>query len=54
MWIWRSPLLLYQTLLCITVLCGPQSQETHQLCTKTFVYLIQLEQAIARESKIKR
>ncbi len=35
MWIWRSPLLLYQTLLCTTVLCSPQWQETHQLSTKT-------------------
>ncbi len=35
MWIWRSPLLLYQTLLCTTVLWRPQWQETHQLSTKT-------------------
>ncbi len=35
MWNWRSPLLLYQTLLCTTVLCSPQWQETHQLSTKT-------------------
>ncbi len=35
MWIWRSPPLLYQTLLCTTVLCSPQWQETHQLTTKT-------------------
>ncbi len=36
MWNWRSPLLLYQTLLCTTVLCSPQWQETHRHCTKTW------------------
>ncbi len=35
MWIWRFPLLLYQTLLCTTVLWRPQWQEIHQLSTKT-------------------
>ena len=36
-WIWSSPLLKWQTLLCTTVLWGPQWQETQTHCTKTWL-----------------
>ncbi|XDV27590.1 hypothetical protein PO909_031094 [Leuciscus waleckii] len=52
-WIWRSPLLKCQTLLCITVLWCPQSQETQEHCTKTFPYLIVKEERYTK-TKTKR
>ncbi len=45
-WIWRSPLLLYQTLLCTTALWRPQWQETQEHCTKTWTTVFYRQEEI--------
>ncbi len=40
-WIWRCPLLLYQTLQCIIVLCSPLWQKNKLHCTQTcFLHIV--------------